>query len=110
MHYTKPRALRSPRHRHPARHHRGEIRTIVTYPELRLSLASRRDDVETDNVLFIGRPADNEPHMEVIADLIDPAVAVVFHAMMLHPALVSELCIDRHVTPDYAPQRRQLAT
>ena len=56
-------------------------------------------------VLFIGPVADNQPRIEVIADLADAAVAEVFHAMMLRPSLVASLGLDELIEPDYGPQR-----
>jgi hypothetical protein len=82
----------------------AEIRTVISYPELRFSLVARID-IDAAPVLHIGRAADNQPHIEVIADLIDPGVAVVFHAMMLRPKLVNALGLDLFITPDYRPQR-----
>ncbi|MHC9292040.1 hypothetical protein ACRCUN_06205 [Mycobacterium sp. LTG2003] len=85
-----------------------EIRTVLTYPSARVILTPRRTDIATAPVLHIGRPADNEPHLEVIADLIDPAVATVFHAMMLRPVVVAEYNLEVYLTPDFAPQRRYI--
>lgn len=76
---------------------------MITYPALRVGLAPRR--VNTAPVLFIGPTADNQPWIEVIADLIDPGVAEVFHAMMLRPGLIARLGLDSLVDPDYGPQR-----
>ncbi|AER47743.1 hypothetical protein DORI_94 [Mycobacterium phage Dori] len=83
-----------------------EIRAVLAYPAARIILTPRRTDIATAPVLHVGRPADNEPHLEVIADLIDPTVATVFHAMMLRPVVVAEHNLERYITPDYAPQRR----
>ncbi|UVT31528.1 BrnT-like toxin [Mycobacterium phage Mask] len=80
-----------------------EIRAVLSYPAARVILEPRRTDIATALVLHVGRPADNEPHLEVIADLIDPTVAIVFHAMMLRPAVVAEHNLERYITPDYAP-------
>lgn len=55
---------------------------------------------------FIGRAADNEPHIEVIADALDTDHVEAFHAMMLRPSTVAQLALDRFITPEYAPQRR----
>lgn len=85
-----------------------EIRAALAYPELRIVLAPRRTDIATAPVLHIARPADNEPHLEVIADLIDPTITTVFHAMMLRPVTVDSLGINALFTPDYGPQRPQL--
>ena len=53
----------------------------------------------------MGPASDNQPWIEVIADLVDPQVAEVFHAMMLRPGVVARLGIDTLVDPDYGPQR-----
>jgi hypothetical protein len=80
-----------------------EIRAVIAYPALRVGLAARR--VNTAPMLFIGPAADNQPWLEVIADLIDPSVAEVFHAMMLRSSLIARLGLDSLVDPDYSPQR-----
>ena len=81
----------------------GEARAVIAYPVLRVWLAPRR--ANTAPVLFIGPAADNQPWIEVIADLIDPNVAEVFHAMMLRSGLIARLGLDSLVDPDYGPQR-----
>lgn len=80
-----------------------EMRAVIAYPALRVGLAPRR--VNTAPVLFIGPAADNQPWLEVIADLIDPNVAEVFHAMMLRSGLIARLGLDSLADPDYGPQR-----
>ena len=80
-----------------------EIRAVIAYPALRVGLAPRR--ANTAPVLFIGPAADNQPWLEVIADLIDPNVAEIFHAMMLRSDLITRLGLDSMVDPDYGPQR-----
>ena len=80
-----------------------EIRAVVSYPALRISLAPRHPG--TVPVLFTGPAADNRPWIEVIADLADATVAEVFHAMMLRPNLVASLGLDALIDPDYGPQR-----
>lgn len=80
-----------------------EIKTVIAYPALRVGLAPRR--ANTAPVLFIGPAADNQPWIEVIADLADPNVAEVFHAMMLRSGLITLLSLDALVDPDYGPQR-----
>ncbi len=80
-----------------------EARAVITYPALRVGLAPRR--ANTAPVLFMGPASDNQPWIEVIADLVDPQVAEVFHAMMLRPGLVARLGLDALVDPDYGPQR-----
>lgn len=83
-----------------------EIRAVIAYPAVRIILTPRRTDIATAPVLHVGRPASNEPHLEVIADLIDPTVVTVFHAMMLRPVVVAEHNLEAYLTPDYAAQRR----
>jgi hypothetical protein len=80
-----------------------ESRTLIAYPALRVRLAARREN--STPVLFIGPTADNQPWIEVIADLIDPNVVEVFHAMMLRPNLLAHLGLDSLADPDYGPQR-----
>lgn len=80
-----------------------EAKTVIAYPVLRVGLAPRR--ANTAPVLFIGPAADNQPWIEVIADLTDPNVAEVFHAMMLRSSLIARLGLDALVDPDYGPQR-----
>lgn len=80
-----------------------EIRTVVSFPVLRAIIAARREGAAP--VLFIGPVADNQPWIEVIADLADAAVAEAFHAMMLRPSLVASLGLDGFLDPDYGPQR-----
>lgn len=80
-----------------------EIRTVITYPALRIGLAPRR--VNTAPALFIGPATDDQPWIEVIADLINPDVAEVFHAMILRPNLLARLGLDGLTDPDYGPQR-----
>jgi hypothetical protein len=75
----------------------------VSFPVLRAIIAARREGAMP--VLFIGPVADNQPWIEVIADLADAAVAEVFHAMMLRPSLVASLGLDELIEPDYGPQR-----
>lgn len=81
-----------------------EIHTVINHPEIRYSLSPRIPNAVP--VLFIGRGADNEPHIEVIADILDTDHTEAFHAMMLRPSLVAALGLDRFITPDCAPQRR----
>lgn len=75
----------------------------MAYPALRVGLTARR--VNTAPVLFIGPATDNQPWIEVIADLTDPNVAEVFHTMMLRSGLITRLGLDSLVDPDYGPQR-----
>jgi hypothetical protein len=83
----------------------AEIGTVVNYPEFRIGVRPRLD-VEAELVLFIvGRAADNGPHIEVIADVIAPAVMVAFHAVMLRPTVVKAHRLDLHITPEYGPQK-----
>jgi hypothetical protein len=53
----------------------------------------------------MGPPADNQPWIEVIGDLVDADVIEVFHAMMLRPSLITSLGLDGLVDPEYAPQQ-----
>ncbi|UUO03612.1 hypothetical protein M4D79_11970 [Mycolicibacterium novocastrense] len=80
-----------------------EARAVIAYPALRVGLAPRRPN--TAPVLFIGPAANNQPWIEVIADLIDPDIAEVFHAMVLRSGLTTRLGLDSLVDPDYGPQR-----
>lgn len=86
----------------------AEIRAVLNRADLLISVNSRRTDIETAPVLHIGRPADNEPHIEVIADLYIPTNPIVFHAMMLRPELVAANVLDILFTPEYAKQRRYI--
>ena len=81
----------------------AEIRNLVGYPVLRIKIQARRDNA--DPTLYMGRSSDNQAHIEVAADLIDPTEAVVFHAMMLRPGLIRQLSLDLFITPEFAPQR-----
>jgi hypothetical protein len=80
-----------------------EIRALVIFPALRLSLEARRPGAQP--VLFIGPAVTNEPWIEVIADLANPPMADVFHAMMLRRSLVESLGLDDLIDPEYGPQR-----
>lgn len=82
----------------------AEIRAVISFPALRLGLVARHPNALP--VLFIGPAAENQPWMEVIADLADPDVAVAFHAMMLRTALVASLGIEELIAPEYAAQRQ----
>lgn len=84
----------------------AEIRAVLNRADLLISVESRRPELESAPVLHIGRPADNEPHIEVIADLYIPTHTIVFHAMMLRPELVVANGLDILFTPEYAKQRR----
>lgn len=83
----------------------AEIRSAIHYPALRVTLKPRRTDIDTQPVLHIGRGAEDQPHIEVIADLIDPEGAVVFHAMMLRPSVVESLGLGVYFSPEYGHQR-----
>ncbi|KAB7761193.1 hypothetical protein [Mycolicibacterium mucogenicum] len=85
----------------------AEIRAILNNYELRISIPTREEGIEADDYFYVGRAAANEPHIEVIADHIDPEVAQVFHAMMLKRNSVRELGLRRFIKPDFARQRRQ---
>ena len=81
-----------------------EIRAVVSFYVVRVSLTPRV--VGAQPFLYIAPAADDEPWIEVIADLNNPAVAVVFHAMMLRPTVVANLDLDKLIDPTYANQRR----
>lgn len=84
----------------------SEIRAVVSYPIFRVRVAARR--AGADLVFFIGRYDSNEPLIETIADLSDPAEMVVFHAMMLRPKQVQMLGLESYIDPlDLAPQREE---
>lgn len=82
-----------------------EIRAVLSNYEVRISVEPRDPSIEADDYFYAGRAAANEPHIEVVADHVDPAVVVVFHAMMLRPSQVRELGLERFITPEYGPQR-----
>ncbi|MBH0776201.1 hypothetical protein [Nocardia bovistercoris] len=69
-----------------------EIRAVVSYPMLRTRLTQRLP--ETLPYPFIGNFDQDEPPIEVIADLVDPAEWVVFHAMMLRPQMIRQLQLE----------------
>ena len=75
-----------------------EIRAVLTFPALRLTLAPRQPNSKP--MLHIGPVAPNEPWIEVIADLAIPDVAEVFHAMMLRR---STFAVARRFAPDLKP-------
>lgn len=81
----------------------SEIRAVFSHPTLIIQLAARLANAIP--VLYMGPPAVNEPWIEVIADLRQPEIADVFHAMMLRPALVASLDIGHLINPEYARQR-----
>ena len=83
-----------------------EIRAVVEYPALRVVLTARR--VGTRPVLHIGPAGERGPFIEVIVDIVDivdPMIAVAFHAMMLRKSLVTNLGIEHLVVPSYGTQR-----
>lgn len=80
-----------------------EIRAVVEYPALRVVLTARR--VGTRPVLHIGPAVERGPFIEVIVDIVDPVIAVAFHAMMLRKSLVTNLGIEHLVVPSYGTQR-----
>ncbi|MDV7196960.1 hypothetical protein R4172_05210 [Rhodococcus kroppenstedtii] len=82
----------------------NEIRAVMSFYVARIALTPRM--VGAQPFLYIAPAADGEPWIEVIADLRDPEVAVVFHAMMLRHALVANLELDQFITPIYSRQRR----
>ena len=81
-----------------------EIRTVINNYDLRVSVVSNLYD-DADDYFYVGRAAVNQPHIEVIADHIDPNEAVVFHAMMLRPSNVKNMGLDLFITPEYSRQR-----
>lgn len=83
----------------------GEIRAVLTFPALRLTLAPRRPN--STPVLHIGSAAPNEPWIEVIADMAIPEVAEVFHAMMLRRSTFAAASLFApDLKPTFARQRR----
>ncbi|AXH50499.1 RelE-like toxin [Gordonia phage Ruthy] len=84
----------------------SEIRTVISYPALQVPLVARRPGAEL--MLFAAPAAANEPYIEVIADLADTGVAIVFHAMMLRRQLVVSLGLAALLPTDiFGPQRPQ---
>lgn len=82
-----------------------EIRAVISFYALTATLAARKPGAQL--ALFIGPAAANEPWIEVIADLIAPNTAEVFHAMMLRPSTVTALgALADLIDPQYARQRR----
>lgn len=82
-----------------------EIRAVVTFPALRLTLAPRRPN--STPMLYIGPSAANEPWIEVIADMAIPDIAEVFHAMMLRRSTFSVAHrFAPGLKPTFARQRR----
>lgn len=92
---------------HPAARRHGitdaEIRAVIEFPITRVILDARK--AGTAPVLFIGAPGVNEPDLEVIADLVNPIEAIVFHAMVLRPKLVADVGMEHIINPNYGPQR-----
>ena len=82
-----------------------EIRAVLTFPALRLTLAPRQPN--STPMLYIGPVAHNEPWIEVIADLAIPEVAEVFHAMMLRRStFAAARRFAPYLKPTFARQRR----
>ncbi|MGQ4601375.1 hypothetical protein [Nocardia sp. R6R-6] len=69
-----------------------EIRAALSYPVLRMRIAPRQDG--TDPYLFIGSYDENEPLLEVIADLVESDEWVAFHAMMLRASTIQNLGLE----------------
>ncbi|MFE3444702.1 hypothetical protein ACFXNW_16865 [Nocardia sp. NPDC059180] len=69
-----------------------EIRAVVSYPLLRVQVTPRLPGAVPH--LFIGNFDEGEPLLEIIADLVDPAEWVVFHAMMLRPQTIKQLQLE----------------
>ncbi|MGH3644393.1 MAG: hypothetical protein ACRDUX_35870 [Mycobacterium sp.] len=80
----------------------GEATAVIAHPRTALGLLPVE---RTRRRCFIGPAADNQSWIEVIADLIDPNVAEVFHALMLRSGLITRLGLDSLVDPEYGPQR-----
>ncbi|QKT05847.1 hypothetical protein HUN08_00515 [Gordonia sp. X0973] len=74
-----------------------EIRTVVEYPGLRMSVASRKSP-DAHPELFIGQAAANEPYLEVAAEVIDRTTEV-FHATMLRQSTVTSTGIAEYLDP-----------
>ncbi|MCH9734091.1 MAG: hypothetical protein K0U78_05990 [Actinomycetia bacterium] len=69
-----------------------EIRATIEYPEYRIRLRPRRGGVQPH--LFSGR-IDNEPPIEVIANLADEQVWESFHAMLLRRSTALAAAMDQ---------------
>lgn len=69
-----------------------EIRAVLSYPVFRIRIAPRQEGA--DPYLFIGSYDENEPLLEVIADLVDPDQWIAFHAMMLRPSTIQNLGLE----------------
>ncbi|GAA5066909.1 hypothetical protein [Nocardia callitridis] len=69
-----------------------EIRAVLSYPVFRIRIAPRQEG--SDPYLFIGSYDEDEPLIEVIADLADPDKWIAFHAMMLRPATIQNLRLE----------------
>ncbi|UGT64511.1 hypothetical protein [Nocardia asteroides] len=85
-----------------------EIRAVVFYPVLRTRLTPRLPGAVPH--LFIGKFDEDEPLIEVIADLADPGEWIVFHAMMLRRELVEQTRLGALLAEadrDFAPQRKE---
>lgn len=81
----------------------AEIRAVINHYALSLPITARRQGARP--VFYTGAAAPNQPWIEVIADYRDPAVADVFHAMMLRRSVVTALGIADLIDPQYGPQR-----
>ncbi|MBF6097312.1 hypothetical protein IU510_04365 [Nocardia cyriacigeorgica] len=83
-----------------------EIRAVVSYPLLRVHITPRLPGAVPH--LFIGNFDEDEPLLEIIADLADSAEWIVFHAMMLRPQTISQLHLEEFLGDgDLAQQRPQ---
>jgi hypothetical protein len=69
-----------------------EIRAVLSYPVLRIRLAPRQAGAEPH--LFVGSYDENEPLLEVIADLAGEDEWIAFHAMMLRAATIRNLGLE----------------
>ena len=76
-----------------------EIRSVIEYPIWTARVVPRIPDTEPR--LYIGRRADAEPPIEVLADT-SSTDRVVFHAMMLRLSTLAEL--DKETAAILLPQ------
>lgn len=91
---------------------RSSVRShLITDEEARIVIASRTarwacSPASEHGAGAVHRASRRQPTVDqVIADLTDPNVAEVFHAMMLRSGLIARLGLDSLVDPDYGPQR-----
>lgn len=85
-----------------------EIRAVLSYPVLRTRLTPRLPGAVPH--LFIGKFDEDEPLIEVIADLADPDEWIAFHAMMLRREMIERTRLGAllaDVDGDLASQRKE---